>query len=173
MSGDHAYATGTYAIVSGATHIDLHGGGAVLDDLVGDVKARVDSPRAVFAGVGSARDVDAYLAGVPHQQLDDLGDEPGTVIRGSASPADPAAQRFWVASTSGPGERSVQWNPRDGDWKAVVMDASGARGVQADVAVGAEFPHLLGVSLGVAGLGVVLLAAGGAILAFAVRGRKG
>jgi hypothetical protein len=173
MSDDHAYATGGYAIVSGATHIDLNGGGEVLDDLVGDVKARVDSPRAVFAGVGPAADVDAYLAGVPHQQLDDLGDEPGTLIRGSARPADPASQRFWVASTSGPGERSLRWNPRDGDWKAVVMDASGARGVRADVAVGAELPHLLGISLGVAGLGVLLLAAGGAILAFAVRGRKG
>jgi hypothetical protein len=53
------------------------------------------------------------------------------------------------------------------------MNASGARAVQADVSVGAELPHLLGISLAVAGVGVLLLAAGGALLAFAVRGRTG
>ena len=61
---------------------------------------------------------------------------------------------------------------RDGDWRAVVMAADGSRGVDAQLAVGAELPALLGLSLGLAGGGVLLLAVGGALLVFAVRNRS-
>jgi hypothetical protein len=174
MTGEQTYSSGTYALVSETARIDVSGPdwGEFLDDVVGDVKVRVTSADDVFVGIGPAADVAAYLAGVPHEQIGDLGDDRGTVVAGRAEPGAPADQSFWVASTSGSGEQTLRWNVRNGDWRAVVMDASGARGVAADVAVGAELPALLGFGLGLAGAGVLLLALGGAILVIAVRGRK-
>ena len=52
------------------------------------------------------------------------------------------------------------------------MSADGSRDVSAQVAVGAELPALLGLSLGLAGAGALMLALGGALLVAATRGRK-
>jgi hypothetical protein len=174
MTNEHTYSTGTYALVSDTARVDVDGPdwATLLDDVVGDVKVRATSAQDVFVGIGPADAVAGYLAGVPQKQLGDLGDEGGTVLGGTAAPAAPESQRFWVASTTGSGEQTLRWDVQDGDWRAVVMDASGARGVRADVAVGAEVPALLGISLGLAGAGVLLLAGAAAILVVAVRGRK-
>jgi hypothetical protein len=174
MSSERTHSTGTYALVSETASVDVDGldWGEFLDDVVGDVKVRSTSARDVFVGIGPADDVRAYLAGVPHEQLGDLREGRGAVVRGNARPAPPAAQQFWVASTTGAGEQTLRWNLRDGDWRAVVMDAGGGRGVVADLAVGAELPALLGIGIGLAGVGVLLLALGGGLLAFAVRARR-
>ena len=174
MTSAQPYSTGTYALVADTARVDLHGRdwGAALDDLVGDVKVRATSDQPVFVGIGPAEAVAAYLAGVPHKQLGDLGDRTGRVTAGAHTPAAPQEQSFWVASTSGAGEQTLRWNVQDGDWRAVVMAADGARAVEAQLAVGAELPALLELSLGLAGGGVLLLAVGGALLVFAVRDRS-
>jgi hypothetical protein len=174
MTPTQTLSTGTYGFVSETVHADLSGPdwGYVLDDLVGDVKVRSVSNEPVFVGIGPADSVSAYLAGVPHEQVGDLGDGRGTVVAGRQRPADPQEQTFWVATTSGPGEQSLRWNVRDGDWRAVVMSADGTRSVGADLTVGAQLPHLLGLSIGLLGGGALLLAIGGAVLVVAVRGSR-
>jgi hypothetical protein len=172
MTPTERYSTGTFALVSETVTVDVPGPnwGDLLDDLVGDVKVRSVSDAPVFVGIGPADDVAAYLRGVPHEQLGDLADASGTVIRGSNRPGDPAAQGFWVASSSGAGAQSLRWDVTDGAWRAVVMTEGGTRSVQAELAVGAKLPQLLGVSLALLGAGAILLALGGVALVAGVRG---
>jgi hypothetical protein len=174
MTPAQTYSTGTYALVSETARVDVRGPdwGDVVDDLVGDVKVRSVSDAAVFVGIGPADAVAGYLAGVPHEQLGDLADATGTVVAGADRPAAPQDQPFWVASTSGAGEQTLRWNVQDGDWRAVVMAADGTRAVSSELAVGAELPGLLEVSLALAGGGALLLLAGGVVLVVAVRGRR-
>ena len=171
MTPDRAYSTNSYAFVSDTARVNLSGPdwGEVLDDIVGDVQVRSAGTRDTFVGIGPAEAVMAYLAGVRHEQLGDLGDAHGTLVGGTARPAAPVDQSFWVASVSGAGEQTLRWNVRDGDWRVVVMDAGGARGVAADLAVGAQLPALLGIGLALAGAGAVLLVLAAGILIAAVR----
>jgi Domain of unknown function (DUF4389) len=174
MTHARTYSTGTYALVSDTAKVDVNGPnwGAVIDDLVGDLRIRSTSGRRLFVGIGPAAAVDAYLAGVPQQRIDSIGDTHGKVIGGSARPAPPTGRPFWVASTTGSGTQSIDWKLRDGDWRAVVMDARGGRGIDAQLAVGAELPALLGLGIGLAAGGAVLLALGGALIAVAARSRR-
>ena len=169
-SSTRFYSTATYALVSDAVQLDLPGGGwnDVLDDLVGDVTIRSTSADPVFVGIGPAARVSAYLAGVAHEDIGELGDRRATIVRGNTAPAAPTDRSFWVASSVGAGERALTWKVREGDWRAVVMAPDGHRGVRADLAVGAELPGLPGLSLGLLGVGILLLGAGGAAIAFAV-----
>lgn len=66
----------------------------------------------------------------------------------------------------GGGIRTVNWTPQTGNWRIVVMNADGSRGVSADVSVGARLPHLLTIGIAALGAGIllVLLSAGGIYL---------
>ena len=174
MTSERNYSTGTYALVSDTTSVDVTGPnwGNVLDDVVGDVKVRSDSAQRLFVGIGPAAAVTRYLAGVSHERIGDLGHSHGTIVHGSVQPAVPTSLPFWVASTTGSGDQTLRWHIRDGDWRAVVMEARGGRGVDARLAVGAELPALLGLGLGLAGAGGILLALGGLMIAVTVRGAK-
>jgi hypothetical protein len=172
MSTTEAHSTGTYALVSETVTTDVGGlnWSGALDDLVGDVEVRAGGDQPLFVGIGSAGDIDAYLRGSSFEQLGDLTESSGTVVTGGTRPAPPQAQDFWVAQSSGTGEQTLQWDVADGDWRAVVMTPDAAPGVSADVAVGAELPGLLPLSLALLGGGALLLAASGMALALAVRG---
>jgi hypothetical protein len=132
-------------------------------DVTGDVQLKVDGPKELFVGIASARSVERYLAGVPVKRVSDLGDATGTIVPGSVMPAAPATQRFWVASATGGRNQSLRWDSADGDWRVVVMNADGSRGVKAAISAGARHPGLIYF-----GVGVGLLAAGVALLAAAV-----
>ena len=111
----------------------------------------------VFVGIGPANDVAAYLEDVQHTRVSDLGVLPSHVETedqvGSTAPGRPGAQDFWVVQKAGAGEQTIEWEPTDGSWTAVVMNADGSAGV--DVAAGG------GVSIGVLWpIGLALLAAG-------------
>ena len=68
------------------------------------------------------------------------------------------------ARATGSGAQAVRWKVRDGHWRAVVMAAGGARGVDADLSVGATVPDLDWIAGGLLGAGTVLLLAGGALI---------
>ena len=172
MTPAETYTTSTFALVSETVAVDVPGPdwGDVVDDLVGDVKVRSVSGAPVFVGIGPADAVDAYLRGVPREEIGDLADASGTEIPGTARPGDPAAQDFWVASSSGAGAQELRWDVADGEWRAVVMAEGGAGPVAAELAVGAQLPDLLGVSLALLAGGAVLLALGGIALVLGVRG---
>ncbi len=58
--------------------------------------------------------------------------------QGGPPEGPPAEQTFWVASATGAGEQTLEWEPEDGSWNVVVMNADGSRGVAADLSIGAE-----------------------------------
>jgi hypothetical protein len=167
MSSSERYSTGTYALVS--ERVDLYGPGWVPNGLLGTVKLSSDSARPVFVGIGPASDVERYLVNVPRVELRDLGDVTRARRGGSAAPARPQAQSFWVARTAGSGTQTVRWKARDGDWRAVVMAADGSRGVDAELSVGATFPDLDWLSGGLLAVGAVLLLVGGTLIYLGAR----
>src|SRR5205814_4276264 len=100
----------------------------------------------VFVGVAPERTVDAYLARVAHDEVTNVDYEPFSADyarhAGGAPTTRPAAARIWTASTTGPGEQTLTWEPDSGKWAAVVMNADGSTGVHASIAVGAKVSYL-------------------------------
>ena len=168
MSPTQDFSTSTYAIVSESADIDSGGGERALDFFLGTVRIRSDSDRPVFVGIGPADDVTSYLGSVERDEVDDLdqsGDPEYTRRSGGEPTGPPGDETFWVASTAGSGEQTLDWEPEDGDWQAVVMNEDASRGVSSNLSIGAELDSILwiGIGLFLAGL---LLAAG---CAFAFR----
>jgi hypothetical protein len=163
--------TPTAALVSGTATIDDT---AEIAEVIGDTEVHVSADRAigerpVFVGIGPADAVDRYLKGAPVERVDDLEVEPlalSTTTRpGSRKPEPPVRQDFWVAKSTGPGEASIDWEVRDGDYKLVVMNADGSRGVEADAMFGVDIPFLPALALGVLIVGGIAVIAGTAVVA--------
>jgi hypothetical protein len=116
-------------------------------------------------GIGPAAEVDRYLEGVQLDIVDDLdsdGDPEYARRRGRAASAPPGRETFWVASVTGAGEQTLEWDPEDGDWRAVVMNEDASRGVAADMSIGAELDSVLWIGIGLLAFGA-LIAAGAAL----------
>ena len=147
----------------------------LLDLIEADVRLRVASEAdvALFVGIGPEKDVDAYLAGVAHDQITRLDGNDAVLSRraGSSAAEPPADQGFWVASATGTGTQQLDWEATDGRWAVVVMNADGSPGVAADADVGLRVAggSPLAVVLGVVGL--VLTALAVALIVFGASGR--
>ncbi|MCP4434597.1 MAG: DUF4389 domain-containing protein [Actinomycetia bacterium] len=126
---------------------------------------------AIFVGIGPRREVDEYLGDVSRAIITDMSVDPFSVdydYEGAGAPSGPPGDEdFWVAAAEGNGEQSLEWEPSSGKWSVVVMNADGAEGVSADVAVGAKSPWvftggLIATILGGIGvlIGAVLLVVG-------------
>jgi hypothetical protein len=125
----------------------------------------------MFVGIGPSADVDRYLAGVSHTHVSDFLTNSVEFIDGGAPASPPGTQGFWVASSSGAGTRTVEWEPVDGSWTVVVMDVDGGPGVrEVETDLGARYPALPWIAVGVLAAGTVLLV--GAVLLFS-RGVRG
>jgi hypothetical protein len=162
VSGDSThYTTPTYALATKSVRLGEFDRAAVPTALIGDVRIRVTSDAPTFVGIARASEVKRYLAGVAHQDVDGFDDSLDTTHRGTAPASPPQRQRFWVASQQGHGHQTLDWKPKAGKWRLVVMNADAGSHVSARVAVGTKFPHL-----GLAGIIGVL--AGGGLLVGAV-----
>ena len=143
--------------------------------LMDEVRIRVTptSPdRALFVGIGPSRDVDRYLAGVSHTVISEFFEEKVEPVDGGQPEATPGTQDFWVASATGAGPQDLVWNPTDGSWTVVVMNADAQPGIAIGADLGAKFPALLWVAIGVLAAGAVFLAGGALLIAGAFyRGR--
>ncbi len=165
--------TPTYAIT--VEDIDL--GSDPVDfvpkDVLGRVRVRAERPggAAIFVGIGPEREVDAYLRGVGHAEVEDLSADPPRYLtsRGGAPQRPPSAEQFWVASAEGPGRQSVSWEVEGGRWSVVAMNADGARGVVLDADVAAKVGWLLGVGIGLLVAGLLLVAGGIVLIVGAAR----
>ena len=164
MSPSEDFSTPTYAVVSESADLDTSGAEWALDTFLGTVRIRSDSDeRQVFVGIGPAAEVDAYLQGVDHDVVTDLRDEPHyDRVVGGAPSEPPGDQRFWAESASGTGELTVDWEPEDGLWRVVLMNADAARGVSSDMSIGAELDSVLWIGIGML-LAGGLVAAGAAL----------
>jgi hypothetical protein len=174
MSPSRDLTTPSYAIVSESAKLDTGGAEWALDTFLGTIRIRSESERPVFVGIGPAAAVDAYLAGVDRDEISDLdnsGDPEYTSREGGAPRSPPAEQTFWAESASGSGEQTVDWEPQDGRWRVVVMNADASRGVSSDMSIGAELDSALWIGIGLLGLGVLFAAAAGLAITGAVRRR--
>ena len=174
MSPSRELTTSTYAIVSESAELDTAGAEWALDTFLGTVRVRSESARPVFVGIGPAASVDGYLQDVEHDEIDDLdnsGDPRFAGRPGSAAPTPPVQETFWTASTSGAGEQMLDWDPKDGTWRVVVMNADATRGVTSDMSIGAELDSVLWIGLGLLGVGALFAAGTALAITGAVRRR--
>jgi Domain of unknown function (DUF4389) len=160
------FETLTYAITSENLDLGVHPGGGDrfnLGDLA-TVRLRVAAQNGapVFVGIGRQRDVDRYLAGVAHSEIDDIDVHPFRVTyrvqRGEAPATRPGAQRFWEVSAQGAGDQRLTWDLESGNWVVVVMNADASRGVGAEASVGVKADWVLPLGIGLlAGFAVLLI----------------
>lgn len=135
--------------------------------------SRLDPERAVFVGIARASDVDRYLAGVAHDRVRKVEYDPFRIDYsrrpGTAVPAPPSTQTFWVAQAQGVGTQTVRWNVSGGTWSVVAMNADGSRGVTVDADVGAKVSHLVAIAVSLLVAGLLLLGAAVAMIVFGAR----
>jgi hypothetical protein len=119
----------------------------------------------LFMGIAATADVEAYLAGVAHDEVIKLDMDPFEVdyesTAGTSTPAVPGEQGFWVASVEGPGSQNLDWSIESGNWSVVMMNADATSGVSTDVAFGVKVENVntymwigfgAGLALGLLGL---------------------
>jgi hypothetical protein len=170
MSPTEDFATAGYAIASERADIDAAGAERALDVFLGTVRIRSESDRPVFVGIASAADVTRYLSGVEHSVVTDFERRPVYVAQPGGAPSSlPADETFWVESTTGSGEQTIEWEPESGDWRAVVMNADGSRGVAAELSIGAELDPLLWIGIGLLGAGALFAGAAALLITLGVR----
>ena len=173
MSPSEDFSSAAYAIVSEEAELDTEGAEWALDAFLGTVRIRSESERPVFVGIGPASDVDRYLDGVAHDVVDHLEDPDYSRQRGGAPRSPPAEQSFWEESFTGSGEQTLEWAPEEGDWRVVLMNADGSRGVSAEMRIGAELDSLLWIGIGLLVAGGLLTAAAALAITAAARRRRG
>jgi hypothetical protein len=171
------FTTEGYALVS--ERIDLATGAdwfpisAALGTARAEVTA-IDPDAEIFVGIAPAADGSAYLADVERSVIDDLGtvavDE--VFVPGGAPSGPPTEQDFWVAEASGTGTQRLDWEPTEGDWLFVVMNADGSAGVAMDARVGATVPALGGLAWVLLGIGLFMVLVGTLLLVLAIRRRR-
>jgi hypothetical protein len=168
------YSTGTYALVSDSYRTGTSSDLVTARRMLGTVRIRVSSTTPVFVGIGRAKDVAAYLGSVRREVAGrfDARRSDFREVGGAAPSAPPGAQSFWAASAAGTGTQTLTWSPSGGAWRIVLMNRDGSAGVDAGISLGARFPHLLGIGLGVLGGGVGALLLAGVAIGVAVRRRR-
>jgi hypothetical protein len=171
MSRTETFTSAGSAVLFSDLELDTTGASWVPDRVIGDVRITVSpgsAGDAVFFGIGPSRDVDAYLSGASYSVERGPGIDQREVV-GPVDPGAPTAESFWVASATGGGSQQLTWEPRDGSWSAVLMNADGSSAVTAEVAIGATFPWLTQLGLGLLLGGVLLAVASAAIIVLAIR----
>jgi hypothetical protein len=171
----HNFSTSAPALATESTHLGSAGQEWLYaPGLLGKVRIRV-TPRssgpALFVGIGRTADVDRYLAGVSHTVISDFFGNKTRSVDGGPAGSAPETQHFWVASSTGPRERTLVWDPSKGSWTVVVMNANARPGIDIGADLGARFPSLVWIAVGFLVAGAVLLAGGALLIAGAIRGR--
>jgi len=163
LSPNDRVSTGTYAITMEDVDVSRDGPDWFYETVFDTVRVRVSSPadRPLFVGIGPEVDVDAFLAGVPHEEYRGGGASNRLRERqGDESPAQPSGKDFWVVSDESSTTATVTWDVEEGRWAGVVMNADAERGVVADVRFGAKLRWLGGAAVGILVGGAVLLVLG-------------
>ena len=175
-TGVHEFSTAGSALATVSTELGSAGVGWLYSpSLLGDVRIRITptNPSApLFVGIGTSTDVDRYLAGVDHTVITEFwGDKTENVAGGPAASA-PGTQDFWVASATGSGPQTLTWDPTDGSWTVVVMNADGHPGIAMGADLGAKVPALPWIGLGLLVGGAIFMAGGALLIVSAIRHRR-
>jgi hypothetical protein len=169
----HEFSTTGSALQTVSTELGSAGFGWLYSpSLLGEVRIRVTptgSAGPLFVGIGSTTDVDRYLEGVDHTVITEFWGDETEAHDGGAPEASPGSQGFWVASATGSGAQTLEWEPEDGSWSVVVMNADGQAGIDVEADLGARVPALPWIALGVLVAGAIFLAGGVLLIAGAFR----
>jgi hypothetical protein len=172
----HEFSTSSSALATVSTELGSAGAGWLYaPGLLDRVRIRVTPVSAgppLFVGIGPSTDVDRYLAGVNHTVITEFWDEKVDAVRGGTPRSAPGTQDFWAASTAGAGPQTLAWDPVDGSWTVVVMNADGRPGINVGADLGARMPAVLWIAIGLLAAGAVFLAGGALLIAGAIRGRR-
>lgn len=167
-SPTETFTSGGYAIAMKSVDIS-HAPQWALDAGLDSVRVKGHGDRPLFIGIARAADLQRYLRGTRHDDVSQLNYHPFQVdydhADGGAPTRTPVDESFWVESTSGAGNLTLAWKPRPGDWRAVLMNADGSRGVSAELQLGARSSLLWWVGAGL--LGAAVLATGLAAVLYA------
>jgi hypothetical protein len=176
MTGIHAFSSAGSALTTEPTELGSAGvGWLYAPGLLGKVRIEVTPTNpgsTLFVGIGPSKAVDRYLAGVNHTLISDYFGDKVREIGGSRPGGPPGTQHFWVASTTGAGARTLLWNPADGSWRVVVMNADGRPGINVQADLGAEFPALLWIAIGLLAAGAILAVGGAFLIRGSIRRRR-
>jgi hypothetical protein len=132
----------------------------------------------IFIGIGPEVDVADYLDDVEYDEITQWSSNSwGTDVEyrrhpGDSQPADPTTQTFWEVSAYGTGTRTLEWEPRSGNWVMVIMNEDGSFDIDAIGAVGARVPWVFWLGIGLLIAGAVALPAGIVMVYFAARRPK-
>jgi hypothetical protein len=174
-TGGHSFSTSGSALATEHTQLGSAGIGWLYSPgLLGKVRIRVTpegADKPLFVGIGRSSDVDRYLAGVNRTVISDFFGSKVKAVAGGATHSLPGTQRFWVATASGAGARTLLWNPKKGSWTVVVMNADARPGIAVRADLGARMPAVLWIAIGLLGAGAAFLVGGGLLIAGAIRGR--
>jgi uncharacterized protein DUF4389 len=160
MSPTEDFSTSTYAIVSESADVDIEGAERAVQAFLGDVRIRSESERPVFVGIARETDAAPYVDAIERDVVTGIGDEPRYSRETGGQPAGPPEeQAFWVASSSGAGEQTLEWEPEEGSWTVVAMNTDASRGVSTELSIGAELDSVVWVGIGLLVFGGLLAAA--------------
>ena len=141
FSDTDTFSTDGYALSS--ERIDLATGAdwLPLSAALGTARAEVtstDPASDVFVGIAPLAEgrVPRRRGAQRHRRPRDRPGRRGAVPGGPPS-GPPAEQDFWAAQASGPGTQGLNWEPAEGEWLFVVMNADGSAGVSVDARIGA------------------------------------
>ena len=115
---------------------------------------RMSRRRRPFVGIGPSTDVDRYLTGVHRTVINEFWvtrRRPPTAARPLRLPDTGLLGR--VLHRLRPAD--LEWDPTDGSWTVVVMNADGRHGIDVGADLGAKLPALPWIGLGVLIAGAV------------------
>ena len=172
----HAFSTAGSALATESTKLGTSGvGWLYAPGLLDKVRIRVTpvstSGPALFVGIGPTEDVERYLAGVNHTLITDFWNDKVEARAGGPPTASPGTKDFWVASATGTGAQTLVWDAAKGSWTVVVMNADGRPGVDVKADLGARFPALVWIAVGLLVGGAVFMT--GAVLLIVGAFRRG
>lgn len=169
-SPTETFTTGAYAITTSTADVSDARQWAFGDAGLDTVRVKAESDRPLFIGIARADDLERYLSGIEHDEVSQLTYQPFHVeydhTDGHAPQRAPGEESFWVASTNGTGTLALDWEPTSGDWRAVVMNADGSRGLTAELEFGARTSLLWWVGVALLSTGVFGATAGAVLYAF-------
>jgi hypothetical protein len=148
----------TYAITSEEIDLRIEEIDWAPDEILGEVRIRVEGQEPVFVGIGRDGDVDRYLGDVARDELIDFdGDEPEFERHDGGAPRTPPGELgFWVAQSEGSVEQTLTWDAEFGRWTVVVMNADAVRGIDVEADAGVKLDWAIWAGLGMFVVGLLM-----------------
>ncbi len=177
----HRFERSSYAIVSGDFDQLTEVPSWLADLLTDPVDIRIEGlgDEPIFIGIAPTEDVDRYLSGVAHGEVDGFDVDNRSISSveyagraGTRAPTSPGGEGFWVVSTEGVGPQTIEWSIERGSWTAVVMNADASAGVSADLSFGARISNIVAIAWGVLAFGGFSVIAGAYMFLRGVRRRR-